>query len=93
MTAPMTVPRTVTVALAGDTMLGRAVASALAEVPPAALIAPEVIELTGAADLVVLNLECCISTRGERWPAPGKPFFFRAPPARSSCWACSTWAV
>jgi poly-gamma-glutamate capsule biosynthesis protein CapA/YwtB (metallophosphatase superfamily) len=28
----------------------------------------------------VLNLECCISERGRRWEAPGKPFFFRAPP-------------
>jgi poly-gamma-glutamate synthesis protein (capsule biosynthesis protein) len=26
-----------------------------------------------------LNLECCISERGTRWPAPGKAFFFRAP--------------
>jgi poly-gamma-glutamate synthesis protein (capsule biosynthesis protein) len=34
-----------------------------------------------SADLVVLNLECCISERGERWPDPEKPFFFRAPPA------------
>jgi hypothetical protein len=33
------------------------------------------------ADLVVLNLECCISERGSRWRARGKPFFFRAPPA------------
>ena len=77
----MTVPMTATVALAGDTMLGRAVASALAELPPAALVAPAVVEAMRAADLVVLNLECCISTRGQRWPAPGKPFFFRAPPA------------
>jgi poly-gamma-glutamate synthesis protein (capsule biosynthesis protein) len=28
----------------------------------------------------VLNLECCISERGRPWDAPGKPFFFRAPP-------------
>jgi poly-gamma-glutamate capsule biosynthesis protein CapA/YwtB (metallophosphatase superfamily) len=32
------------------------------------------------ADLVVVNLECCVSERGRRWDAPGKPFFFRAPP-------------
>jgi poly-gamma-glutamate capsule biosynthesis protein CapA/YwtB (metallophosphatase superfamily) len=72
---------TVTVALAGDTMLGRKVAEVLGHAPPAALVAAEVIELTQAADLVVLNLECCISERGQRWPAVGKPFFFRAPPA------------
>ena len=71
---------TVTVALAGDTMLGRSVARALATTPPEALVAPEVRAAIGQADLVVLNLECCISDRGRPWPAPGKPFFFRAPP-------------
>jgi poly-gamma-glutamate capsule biosynthesis protein CapA/YwtB (metallophosphatase superfamily) len=71
---------TVTVALAGDTMLGRGVARALATTPPEALVAPEVRAAIGQADLVVLNLECCISDRGRPWDAPGKPFFFRAPP-------------
>jgi poly-gamma-glutamate capsule biosynthesis protein CapA/YwtB (metallophosphatase superfamily) len=71
---------TVTLALAGDTMLGRSVARTLATTPPEALVAPEVRAALGQADLVVLNLECCISERGRRWEAPGKPFFFRAPP-------------
>jgi poly-gamma-glutamate capsule biosynthesis protein CapA/YwtB (metallophosphatase superfamily) len=71
---------TVTVALAGDTMLGRGVARTLAAAPPEALVAPEVLAALGQADLVVLNLECCISERGRPWDAPGKPFFFRAPP-------------
>jgi poly-gamma-glutamate capsule biosynthesis protein CapA/YwtB (metallophosphatase superfamily) len=71
---------TVTVALAGDTMLGRGVARALATTAPGALVAPEVSAAMGRADLVVLNLECCVSERGRRWEAPGKPFFFRAPP-------------
>ena len=71
---------TVTVALAGDTMLGRGVARALATTPPEALVALEVRAALGEADLVVLNLECCISERGRPWDAPGKPFFFRAPP-------------
>jgi poly-gamma-glutamate capsule biosynthesis protein CapA/YwtB (metallophosphatase superfamily) len=71
---------TVTVALAGDTMLGRGVARTLATAPPAALVAPEVRAVLGQADLVVLNLECCISERGRPWDAAGKPFFFRAPP-------------
>jgi poly-gamma-glutamate capsule biosynthesis protein CapA/YwtB (metallophosphatase superfamily) len=70
---------TVTVALAGDTMLGRGVARALATTPPEALVAPEVRAAIGQADLVVLNLECCISDRGRPWDAPGKSFFFRAP--------------
>src|SRR5919109_5165205 len=68
-------------ALAGDTMLGRGVAQRLAEAPPASLFAPEVVEAAREADLFVLNLECCISERGSPWPDPGKPFFFRAPPA------------
>lgn len=71
---------TVTVAMAGDTMLGRGVAQALTRTPPQALVAPEVRAALGEADLVVLNLECCISERGQPWDAPGKPFFFRAPP-------------
>jgi poly-gamma-glutamate capsule biosynthesis protein CapA/YwtB (metallophosphatase superfamily) len=67
-------------ALAGDTMLGRGVARALAAAPPERLVAPEVAELLRGADLAVVNLECCVSDRGRRWEAPGKPFFFRAPP-------------
>ena len=71
---------TVTVALAGDTMLGRSVARTLTISSPETLVAPEVRAALGQADLVVLNLECCISERGRPWEAPGKPFFFRAPP-------------
>jgi poly-gamma-glutamate capsule biosynthesis protein CapA/YwtB (metallophosphatase superfamily) len=71
---------TVTVALAGDTMLGRGVARTLTISPPQALVAPEVRDALAEADLVVLNLECCISERGRPWDVPGKPFFFRAPP-------------
>jgi poly-gamma-glutamate synthesis protein (capsule biosynthesis protein) len=66
--------------LAGDTMLGRNVADAIAEHGAEALVSDEVVAVAREADLVVLNLECCISTRGERWPDPEKPFFFRAPP-------------
>src|SRR5207245_7714512 len=72
--------RMVRIALAGDTMLGRLVAERLETEPPSALFAPELVEITHEADAFVLNLECCISERGEPWPAPGKPFFFRAPP-------------
>jgi poly-gamma-glutamate synthesis protein (capsule biosynthesis protein) len=72
--------RRVKLCLAGDTMLGRGVAHALASSAPATLFAPEVVEAAREADLFVLNLECCISARGMPWPRPGKPFFFRAPP-------------
>ena len=57
---------TVTVALAGDTMLGRGVARTLTISPPQALVAPEVRDALAEADLVVLELECCISERGRR---------------------------
>jgi poly-gamma-glutamate capsule biosynthesis protein CapA/YwtB (metallophosphatase superfamily) len=69
-------------ALAGDTMLGRGVAEAISAGRP--LVAAEVAAAAAEADLFVLNLECCISARGERWPDPHKPFFFRAPPEAAS---------
>ena len=65
-------------ALAGDTMLGRGVAERLEQGDE--LFSDEVYALVRRADLFVLNLECCISDRGRRWPDPRKPFFFRAPP-------------
>jgi poly-gamma-glutamate capsule biosynthesis protein CapA/YwtB (metallophosphatase superfamily) len=68
------------IVLAGDTMLGRGVAELLRDDPARPLWAPQVRAFIAEADLAVLNLECCISERGERWPDPAKPFFFRAPP-------------
>jgi poly-gamma-glutamate capsule biosynthesis protein CapA/YwtB (metallophosphatase superfamily) len=65
-------------ALAGDTMLGRGVGDRLREAPPESLFAPEVVAAARAADLRIVNLECCISERGE--PTPGRTFHFRAPP-------------
>jgi poly-gamma-glutamate synthesis protein (capsule biosynthesis protein) len=69
-----------TIALLGDVMLGRAVGQRLAEVRPEEVWAPEVRELCQSCDLVVCNLECCISGGGEPTArVAGKPFFFRAP--------------
>lgn len=59
-------------------MLGRGVAEVLRERPASALLDPSVVEAAGEADLVLCNLECCISARGR--PAPGRVFHFRAPP-------------
>lgn len=70
----------VTVALAGDTMLGRGVAERIAVAGPHALFSDEVREIFASADLRMLNLECCVSSRGRPWNALGKPFHFRAPP-------------
>ena len=72
--------KTIRLALAGDTMLGRGVADVLIGAQEPELFAPEVVEIAGSADLFILNLECCISGRGSQWPDPAKPFFFRAPP-------------
>jgi poly-gamma-glutamate capsule biosynthesis protein CapA/YwtB (metallophosphatase superfamily) len=70
-----------TVALGGDTMLGRGVAERIAACGPYGLFADEVRQIFRAADLALVNLECCVSARGEPWRATGKPFHFRAPPA------------
>jgi poly-gamma-glutamate capsule biosynthesis protein CapA/YwtB (metallophosphatase superfamily) len=69
-----------TIALAGDTMLGRGVAEALIRDRAAPLVSPEIVDELARADAVVLNLECCISDRGTAFADPRKPFFFRAPP-------------
>jgi poly-gamma-glutamate synthesis protein (capsule biosynthesis protein) len=71
---------TLTLALAGDTMLGRGVAQELERDPRAPLLDPALVEITRGADLFLLNLECCVSARGAPIKEPGKPFFFRAPP-------------
>lgn len=70
----------ITLTLAGDTMLGRLVADHLNAPHPRPLFSDDLHDLFTAADLRVLNLECCISDRGRPWPEPGKRFFFRAPP-------------
>jgi poly-gamma-glutamate capsule biosynthesis protein CapA/YwtB (metallophosphatase superfamily) len=67
-----------TIALAGDTMLGRGVAEKLRRAGPHSVVGQDVRGLVASADLFVLNLECCVSDRGEPWP--GRRFHFRAPP-------------
>ena len=81
--APLTTV-SLTIALAGDTMLGRGVGALLTKRPDRPICAPGVVEVARSADLFVLNLECCISGRGTRWPDPSKPFFFRAPPSAAA---------
>jgi poly-gamma-glutamate synthesis protein (capsule biosynthesis protein) len=70
----------ITIALAGDTMVGPGVAAALGHRPPDSFFSPDLVDIVHEADLCILNLECCISDRGTPWPSPGKPFFFRSPP-------------
>jgi poly-gamma-glutamate capsule biosynthesis protein CapA/YwtB (metallophosphatase superfamily) len=72
---------TLTIGLLGDVMLGRKVAERLARDPPAEVWSPRVRDVCRACDALVLNLECCVSSRGARTSLiAGKPFFFRAPP-------------
>jgi poly-gamma-glutamate capsule biosynthesis protein CapA/YwtB (metallophosphatase superfamily) len=69
-----------TIALGGDLMLGRGVGQALLRRRPADLWSPELRAVFAEADFAVVNLECCISERGEPWDPGRKPFHFRAPP-------------
>jgi poly-gamma-glutamate capsule biosynthesis protein CapA/YwtB (metallophosphatase superfamily) len=70
------------VGLLGDVMLGRGVADALGRVRPEEVWSHELREVARSCDVVICNLECCVSARGEpTGRIPGKPFFFRAPPA------------
>jgi poly-gamma-glutamate synthesis protein (capsule biosynthesis protein) len=63
-------------------MLGRTVAQTLAVTPPAEVWSPAVREVCAACDVLVANLECCVSGRGTPTQlVPGKQFFFRAPPS------------
>ena len=70
------------IGLLGDVMLGRKVGDALLRGTDAAkLWPPDLRALARPLDLVICNLECCLSARG----APttlieAKPFFFRGPP-------------
>lgn len=76
----------ITIALGGDTMLGRGVGE---EITAAAahdacrlsgLFGEEVHRAFAGADVRVVNLECCVSRRGRTPDIPGHPFHFRAPP-------------
>jgi poly-gamma-glutamate capsule biosynthesis protein CapA/YwtB (metallophosphatase superfamily) len=70
------------IGLLGDVMLGRSVGENLRADPEVALWSDEMRSLCASLDLVICNLECSISERGERTPRiRGKPFFFRAPPS------------
>jgi poly-gamma-glutamate capsule biosynthesis protein CapA/YwtB (metallophosphatase superfamily) len=70
------------IGLLGDVMLGRSVGDHLRRVPAAELWSDELRSLCASLDLMICNLECSVSERGERTRRiRGKPFFFRAPPA------------
>ncbi len=70
------------IGLLGDVMLGRGLGQALeGGVGAADLWDPELRELARSLDLVICNLECCLSVRGAPTTlVADKPFFFRGPP-------------
>jgi len=68
------------IGLLGDVMLGRGVAERLRSVSQDEVWDPQLIEIASSLDLMLCNLECCISSRGRPTDlVPGKPFYFRAP--------------
>jgi Bacterial capsule synthesis protein PGA_cap len=68
------------IGLLGDVMLGRGVAERLACIGPEQAWAPELLEITSSLDLLICNLECCISDRGRPTTlVHDHPYFFRAP--------------
>lgn len=68
-----------TFGLTGDVMLGRNVDQRQQHRPPAAVWG-NVRERLASLDGLLVNLECCLSTRGERWTRTHRPFHFRADP-------------
>ena len=75
------------IGLLGDVMLGRSVGDHLRATPAAELWSDELRSLCASLDLMICNLECAVSERGERTRRiPGKPFFFRAPLLRLRYW-------
>ncbi|MFB6305029.1 MAG: CapA family protein [Haloferacaceae archaeon] len=68
-----------TLGLTGDVMLGRKVDEHQRRRPPEAVWGDLLDRLRGLDGLVV-NLECCLSTRGEKWTRTHRPFHFRADP-------------
>jgi poly-gamma-glutamate capsule biosynthesis protein CapA/YwtB (metallophosphatase superfamily) len=68
-----------TLGFTGDVMLGRNVDSRRQTDPPEAVwgsVLPRLRDLDG----LFVNLECCLSTRGEQWTRTHRPFHFRADP-------------
>ncbi|MFC7154951.1 CapA family protein [Halomarina halobia] len=70
------------IGLTGDVMLGRTVDERQRHRPPEAVWGTALDRLRGLDGLIV-NLECCLSTRGERWTRTYRPFHFRGDPGRA----------
>jgi len=64
----------------GDVMLGRNVDERYREGRSPAGVWGDLRERLAALDGLFVNLECCLSTRGEEWTETHRPFHFRADP-------------
>ena len=65
----------------GDVMLGRGVDQRQRTGGRAPVdVWGDVVDALDALDALVVNLECCLSERGERWTRTHRPFHFRAHP-------------
>ena len=69
----------VTLGMTGDVMLGRNVNQRQQTREPGAVWG-NVLERLQSLDGLVVNLECCLSMRGEQWTRTYRPFHFRAHP-------------
>ncbi len=70
----------ITLALAGDVMLGRGVNEALRTMLPEQPWG-DVLPLLGSADLRIINLECAVTGHKRPWSRTPKVFHFRADPS------------
>ncbi len=68
-----------TLGLTGDVMLGRKV-DEFQQQRPVDAVWGEVLGHLQALDGLLINLECCLSTRGQPWRRTYRPFHFRASP-------------
>jgi poly-gamma-glutamate capsule biosynthesis protein CapA/YwtB (metallophosphatase superfamily) len=69
----------VRIGLTGDVMLGRNV-DERQQCRPAEVVWGNVLDRLRGLEGLFINLECCLSTRGERWTRTHRPFHFRADP-------------
>ncbi|PSQ15080.1 poly-gamma-glutamate biosynthesis protein [Halobacteriales archaeon QS_8_69_26] len=71
--------RSVRIGLVGDVMLGRNVDRRATTRDPEAVWG-DLLDRLRSLDGLLVNLECCLSTRGEKWSETYRPFHFRASP-------------
>jgi poly-gamma-glutamate capsule biosynthesis protein CapA/YwtB (metallophosphatase superfamily) len=69
----------VRIGLTGDVMLGRKV-DERQQSRPIEPVWGNILDRLRGLDGLFINLECCLSTRGERWTRTHRPFHFRADP-------------